>query len=516
LRCIDSRRHARTALAALVPLLLAGCVLGPDYVRPDVATDAVNAPQLHRAASAGVVNAPPPSQWWLALNDPQLTWLIDTALAQSPNLRAADARVRAARGLAAQRRAERLPQVGALGAYARVEAPDSVKEGIRDAGAGLSQSVDPATGTAITEATQNVDLDTDVYLAGFDASWELDFFGRRRRALEGAAAQADAAQAQLADAQVRLAAEIGQVYLNFRGLQARIDISQDNVTTAQQSLDLTQQRRSRGAASDLQVERMRAQLQQQQAMLLPLEAQRDAALDQLALMIGQVPGALDTRLAQFNALPALPAEVKVDDPAAMIRRRPDVRQAERELAGANAQIGEALSGYFPQVTLYGSLASVATSPGDLGADSAATVIAPMLRWSILDFGRIKSQVAQARAGTEGRVAAYENAVLTALQDANTALSNFGSARRQLLVAQQARASADRSTALMQQRRDAGAASLIDLLDVQRQQLAAQDSAAQAQVQLLVDYVALQKSLGLGWQDAPVPGVGSAQPETAGR
>jgi outer membrane protein TolC len=233
-------------------------------------------------------------------------------------------------------------------------------------------------------------------------------------------------------------------------------------------------------------------------------------------MIGQVPGALDTQLAQFNALPALPAEVKVDDPAAMIRRRPDVRQAERELAGANAQIGEALSGYFPQVTLYGSLASVATSPGDLGADSAATVIAPMLRWSILDLGRIKSQVAQARAGTEGRVAAYENAVLTALQDANTALSNFGSARRQLLVAQQARASADRSTALMQQRRDAGAASLIDLLDVQRQQLAAQDSAAQAQVQLLVDYVALQKSLGLGWQDAPVPGAGSAQPETAGR
>lgn len=491
-------------------------MLGPDYVRPDVAPEAVNAPQLHRATNAGVVNAPPPSQWWRELDDPQLTWLIETALAQSPNLRAADARVRAARGLAAQRRAERLPQVGALGAYAHVEAPDSVKDGIRDAGAGLSQSVDPATGAAITEATRNPDLDTDVYLAGFDASWELDFFGRRRRALEGAAAQAESAQAQLADAQVRLAAEIGQVYLNFRGLQARIEIGQNNVATAQQTLDLTAQRRSRGAASDLQVERVRGQLQQEQAMLLPLQAQRDAALDQLALMIGQVPGALDARLDPIESLPALPAQVKVDDPAALIRRRPDVRQAERELAGSNAQIGQALSAYFPQVTLYGSLASVATSPGDLGADSAATVIAPMLRWSILDFGRIRSQVAQARAGTEGRAASYENAVLTALQDANTALSNFGAARKQVLVAQQAQTSADRASELMQQRYQAGASSLIDLLDVQRQQRSASDSAVQAQVQLLVDYVALQKSLGLGWQGAPQPGTGPAQRDTAVR
>ncbi|WDS37156.1 efflux transporter outer membrane subunit [Pseudoxanthomonas sp.] len=516
MRCIDFPRRARPALAALIPLLLAGCALGPDYVRPDVAPDAVNATQLHRAANAGVVDVPPPSQWWRELDDPQLTWLIDTALAQSPDLRAAEAKVRAARGLSAQRRAERLPQVGALGAYARVEAPDSVKDGIRDAGEGIAQATDPATGTAIRQATQDLDMDSNLYVAGFDASWELDFFGRRRRALEGAAAQAESAQAQLADAQVRLAAEIGQVYANYRGLQARIVIAGHSLQAAQQILDLTTQRRSRGAASDLQVERVRGQLQQQQALLLPLEARRDEALDQLALMIGQAPGALDARLASVAPLPSLPAEVKVDDPASVIRRRPDVRQAERELAGANAQIGEALSAYFPQVTLYGSLASVATSPGDLGAGSAATVLAPVLRWSILDFGRIRAQVAQARAGTEGRAASYEQTVLAALQDANTALSNFGSARRQVLVATQAQASADRAATLMQQRRDAGASSLIDLLDVQRQQLTAQDSAAQAQLQLVVDYVALQKSLGLGWQDAPPPGAVSAQRDSARR
>lgn len=513
MQCTDLS-GVRSALLALTALLLAGCVLGPNYVRPEVAPAAVNAPQLHRAANAGVVSALPPSRWWLQLNDPQLTWLIDTALAHSPNLRAADARVRAARGLAAQRRAERLPQVGALGAYARVEAPDSAEDASRDAAEGLAQATDPATGTAIRQASENLELDEDLYVAGFDASWELDFFGRRRRALEGAAAQAEAAQAQLADAQVRLAAEIGQVYVNYRGLQQRIDLGQGNVVSAQRSLELTQQRRGRGAASDLQVERMRGQLQQQQAMLLPLQAQREAALDQLALMIGQVPGALDARLAAQQPIPQLPAQVRVDDPAALIRRRPDVRQAERELAASNAQIGQALSGYFPQVTLVGNYVAVGTSPGDLGGDSTATLLAPMLRWSIFDFGRIKAQVAQARAGTEARLAAYENTVLAALQDANTALSNLGSARRQALVAQQAQTSADRASELMQQRNHAGASSLIDLLDVKRQQLSATDRAVQAQVQLVVDFIALQKSLGLGWQDAPVPG--AAQPDTASR
>jgi len=503
LRCIDSRAR-RPLLFALLPLALAGCTLGPDYVRPQVAPGAMEAPRLHRAAAADIVDAPPPSQWWRTLDDPQLTWLVETALRDSPNLRAADAKLRSARGLAAQRRAERLPQVGAMAAYAHVRSPDSVKDGLREAGQGLAQASDPATGAAVTQATQDVDLDTDLYLAGFDASWELDFFGRRRRALEGAAAQAQAVQAELADAQVRLAAEIGQVYLNYRGLQARIALGQDSVRDAQHSLDLVAQRRGRGAASDLQVERARGQLQQEQARLLPLQAQRDAALDQLALMVGQVPGALDARLAPVMPLPGLPAQVKVDDPAALIRRRPDVRQAERELAGANARIGEAMSGYFPQVKLFGNIAAVATKPSDLDADSAATIAAPFLQWSILDFGRIRAQVAQARAGTQARAAAYENAVLSALQDANTSLSNFGSARKQLVVAQQAEASADRAAQLMQQRRDAGASSQIDLLDVQRQQLSARDSAAQAQVQLLVDYVALQKSLGLGWQDAPEP------------
>lgn len=506
MRCIDST--LRLGALALLPVLLAGCMLGPDYVRPEVARDALQAPSLHRAGAAEVIATPPANRWWDELHDAELSWLVDQALSNSPSLRAAGARLRAARELSAQRRAERLPQVGAMAGGAYVQAPDAIKDSVRGIGDEIAAG-DPQTGQAVRNAAD--DLDTDIYLAGFDASWELDLFGRRRRAVVQSLAEAEASEAELADAQVQLAAEVGQVYANYRGLQARIEIARRSADASAQALALTEQRRARGAASDLEVERARGQLQQNQATQLPLEAQRDAALDQLALMIGREPGALDARLAAAAPLPSLPAQVKVDDPASLIRRRPDVRQAERALAGSNAQIGQALSAYFPQVSLFGSIAAVATSPGDLGPDSASTLVAPFLRWSVLDFGRVRAQVAQARAGTEARTAAYEGTVLAALQDANTALSNYGAARRQVVVAQQAQASADRSASLMDQRYKAGAASLIDALDVQRQQLTAHDNAAQAQVQQVVNYIALQKSLGLGWQDA-----NATQPATAAR
>ncbi|SOU06961.1 efflux transporter outer membrane subunit [Xanthomonas arboricola] len=487
--------------AALSVVLLGGCMLGPNYTKPPAVADtAVQAPALHRAAGADVVAAAPLNHWWEQLQDPTLTQLVTQALADSPNLRAAQARLRANRALASQRRAERLPKLNASAVYAYAEPPQTIVDTL----GGLQNGQNGQNGQPPAQGSEALDLEkTQIYSAGFDASWELDFFGRRRRAAEGALAQAQASEAELADAQVQLAAEVGQVYLNYRGLQARLAIADANLDKIGQTLRLTQQRRERGAASDLQVEQIATQVQQQQAQRLPLEMQSQEALDQLALMVGREPGALDAQLSAPQPLPMLPTQVRVDDAGALIRRRPDVRKAERELAASSAQIGEALNGYFPQVSLLGGLSWVAGSPSDFNSDALTTLAVPMLRWSIFDFGRTKAQVEQARAGNAGREAAYEGAVLAALQDANSALARFGSARKQLVVARQAEASATRSAGLMQQRRDAGATSSIDLLDVQRQQLSAQDAAAQAQVQLLVNYVALQKSLGLGWS-APVP------------
>ncbi|WP_295516396.1 efflux transporter outer membrane subunit [uncultured Stenotrophomonas sp.] len=491
---------------ATLPLLLAGCMLGPDYVKPDVATSATAQARLPRAAQAGVQPATPPSQWWRALNDPLLDQLVEEALRNSPNLRAAQAKLLASRALQRQRRAEQLPSVGAAAGYANVKAPDSLENSVRGLGeniAGVAEANGrPQEAAQLRQQFADIDLDTELYVAGFDASWELDLFGRRRRAAEQAAAEAEANAAALADAQVQLAAELAQVYLGYRSSRERIALAEDNLRAADDSLQLTRQRRQRGADSDLQVERAQAQLQQQQAALPPLQAQADEARDVLALMVGREPGALDARLAADQALPVLPASVPVDDAGALIQRRPDVRKAERELAASSAQIGQAISAYFPQVTLLGTIGAGATSVSDLGPDSAATIVAPFLRWSLFDFGVNKARVAQARAGNEARLAAYEGTVLAALQDANTALARFGAARQQLQASVRAEASADRSLALMNQRRQAGATSQIDLLDVQRQRLQAQDAAAQARLQLLVRYVALQKSLGLGWQDAP--------------
>lgn len=501
---ISLSAYRSLCLLAGLPLCLSACMLGPDYVKPpEVAQDALAQPQLHRADRAIISEATPPQRWWDALHDPQLSWLIDQALANSPDLQAVEAKVRASRGLVAQRRAERLPSVGATAAYARVTAPDSVANAVRSSGESVAAqaeaSGDATQAALIRQQLQDVDFDQDLYSAGFDASWELDLFGRRRRALENARAQAEADAAQLADAQVQLAAEVGQVYARYRGTQARLRIARDSLAMVEKMLALTEQRREHGAATQIQVERVKTQLRQEQANIPQFEAQLQQAQDQLALMTGREPGALDQRLAPVEPLPQLPEVVPVGDPAALIQRRPDVRQAERELAASSAKIGEALSGYFPQVTLLGSVGMVATSPSDLGSDAVTTLAAPILRWSVFDFGRVKSRVEQARAGNEAYAARYRSTVLKALQDANGALAKFGAARRLVVIAGETEASASRSADLVRQRYDAGASSLIDALDVQRQQLSAKDSQAQAQVQLLASYMGLQKSLGLGWQ-----------------
>ncbi len=503
-----SRSLLPISLGLALPLTLAGCMLGPDHVRPHVAQGAVAQPALPRAADAGVMPATPPSQWWRQLDDPVLDQLIDDALRNSPNLRAAQARLLASRGLQRQRRAEQLPSVGAVAGYTRINPPDVLVDDVRQVGESAARVAEsngrPQEAAQLRDEFSKIDLDTSLYIAGVDASWELDLFGRKRRAAQEAAARADADAAALADAQVQLAAEVAQVYLGYRGSRQRIALAEHNATAAADALALTRQRRARGVDSDLHVERASVQLEQQQAQLAPLRAQATEARDQLALMTGREPGALDATLAEDRPMPSLPAEVKVDDAAALIRRRPDIRKAEGELAASSAQIGQALSAYFPQVNLLGTIGMGASSLSDFNSDSAASVVMPFLRWSVFDFGVNKARVAQARAGHQARLAAYEGTVLAALQDANSALTRFGAAREQLLKARNAEASATRSAALMAQRRQAGASSQIDLLDVQRQQLSAQDGLAQAQLQLLVRYVALQKSLGLGWEQAPEP------------
>jgi NodT family efflux transporter outer membrane factor (OMF) lipoprotein len=321
-----------------------------------------------------------------------------------------------------------------------------------------------------------------------------------RRATESSSAQAQAVEADFADAQVSLAAEVAQAYIGLRDQQQRLVLANQSTDLAQKTLELVQQRRARGVAADADVERQTTQVENTRATLIPLDEQITESLDQLAVLTGQAPGALDQELSKPTALPILPAAVPIDDPASLLRQRPDIRAAERRLASSNAQIGQHTADLFPKVTLMGFLGTTGVNPADLAKKSALTWLGvPYLQWNVFDFGRTHSSIRQAEAGRDEAVATYTQTVLAALQDANNALSRYGHQRDSVARMQQIEASANRSERLMHQRYGAGASSLIDLMDTQRTQFTAQQNLIEGQADLLRDFVSLQKSLGLGWQ-----------------
>lgn len=487
---MTATRYSRFPYAALSALAaacaLAACTVGPDYRgAPAVAPEAANAASFLRTPAQGVTPARAPSQWWLALNDAQLNTLIEAALAHNPDVRAAQARLRASRAQLQQQRAAELPKVGASAAAIRLRQPDlSALTSGSSSGQGASSGGGPIT----------------FYTAGFDASWEIDLFGGTRRAVEAASDEADAVNADLADTQVSLAAEVAQAYIDLRDEQQRLAIAQRTAQLQQEMLTLTEQRRAGGTAAEVDVERLTTQVENTRSTITPLAAQVEISLDQLAVLTGKAPGALDAELATAQPLPTLPASVPVSDPTTMLAQRPDIRAAERRLASNNAQIGEHVADFLPKLTLFGDLGFSAAEPGHLFRKSNFSWVgAPYLQWNVFDFGRTLGAVRGAEASRDEAEARYEKAVLAALQDANASLSRYGYQREHLVTLQKVQVSAERSATLMRQRYRAGASSLVDLLDTQRTEFTAQQNVVSGQADLLKDFVSLQKSLGLGWQ-----------------
>jgi NodT family efflux transporter outer membrane factor (OMF) lipoprotein len=494
---IFSSRYTRTFYATWLTVAagLSGCTVGPDYRgAPDVAHGAAQASAFVRAPAAGVTSAGPvPSRWWESLGDPQLNALIDAALQNNSDLHAAQARLRESRAQLQQQRAADMPTVSADAAALRMREPDlSSLESVQQS-SGSTQSSGQSASTSQGRGP------LQLYSAGFDASWEIDLFGGTRRAIEAASAQAEAVNADLADTQVSLAAEVAQAYIDLRSQQQRLLLANQSAQLEQKTLDLIRQQRERGVVTDSDVERQTTQVENTKATLIPLDEQITESLDQLAVLTGQAPGALDRELSAPAALPALPASVPVDDPATVLKQRPDIRAAERRLAASNAQIGQHEADLFPKVTMAGFIGSNAGDPGHLTRKSAFTWLGvPYLQWDVLDFGRTRGSIRQAQASRDEASARYTQTVLAALQDANNALSRYGHQRESVARLAQIEASADRSADLMRQRYGAGVSSLIDLLDTQRVQFSAQQNLVQGRAELLKDFVSLQKSFGLGW------------------
>lgn len=470
----------KTALYLFTLGALAGCTVGPDYQgAPDTAVHTLQAGRLaHDTAPAA--RAVAPARWWQGLEDHELDTLVEQALAHSPDVAVARARLRQARANLSGERAEGMPKASTDVMMLRTRSPDTSAFGLDSGGRGP----------------------LSLYLAGFDASWEADLFGGTRRAVQAADAQAQGAQANLADAQVQLAAEVVQAYTDLRDRQARLALVDATLEVEQQAVDLTRQRQAGGVASQLQLEQVLTQAQNTEAQRLPLQAQLIEAQDELALLCGLEPGELDSRLAASAPLPHVPAQVPLAGPAALLKARPDVRAAERQLAMRTAQIGQQEAEWFPKLSLTGDLSFGAADPGHLLRNSSATWLAlPRLTWNILDFGRVRAAVENAEGSRDEALANYQSVVLSALKDADVALVRYGHQRQNAVLLADVQASAERAATLTRQRFDAGTASTLDWLDAERTLYEARQNRIAADAQLLKDFTALHKALGMGWQVA---------------
>ncbi|MGB6450455.1 MAG: efflux transporter outer membrane subunit, partial [Steroidobacteraceae bacterium] len=398
-------------LALTLAGLLAACAVGPDYVRPNV-----HPPAVFAEAQAPVYSSAPPAtpRFWEQFGDPTLDQLVDDALAANRDLRIAVAHLEEARAVHRLSRFDLFPTVTGSGGYTHEGLPTTESFGLGEP------------------------IDERYYDAGFDATWELDLFGRVRRGVEASRADVQGAEASLRDAQVSVTGEVARVYFELRGEQSELEVARGNVANQRATLDLTEQELDAGRGTELDTSRAQSELSSTLATIPPLEAAIDRSMHRLAVLTARPPDALDGLLRPVRELPALPPIVDVGDPAALLRRRPDIRVAERELAAATARIGVAVGDLFPKVTFDGSFGYAAGDPGALATGGTrAFLIGPSISWAAFDLGRVRANIAGARARTDAALANYQKTVLDALEDTENALVTHARAREQLVHAEEA-------------------------------------------------------------------------------
>jgi NodT family efflux transporter outer membrane factor (OMF) lipoprotein len=482
------------SLLAGITLILAGCTVGPDYHGAPAVTPAAKA---FVRADGNSLNAEPAAHWWTALGDPELNHLIDETLDTNPGVEVARARLREARAALRLQTVTGLPTTGTTAAYLRTANVSSLLGGVAGGSGGSGGSGGAPSGSSGSSSGGGLNL----YVVGFDATWELDFFGGNRRAVEGAAANVDASADRVADAVVSLTAEVTESYVELCDARQRQALTQQNIDIESRLVEMMKQRRAGGAASDLDVVRITNQLDTTRALLPAIRATIAEQLNRLAALTAHAPGELDAELANAGPVPAPPASTNIGDPASLLRRRPDIRIAERQLAQRTAAIGQSVAAEFPKVNLLGTLGFFATHPEDLFNSGNFTYLAgPVLQWTPWDFGRNRARVAQANAGRDEAEANYRQTVLNALADAETSLARYGQQRDAVADLGLARASAEESYRLTELRFRGGTVATTDVLDADTRRNQADLSYQAGLAQLTQDYVALQKSLGLGWAE----------------
>lgn len=474
------RRLLILALAASASAsTLAGCAVGPNYETPRAAGSDTGA---FAAAGAGVAAGAAASQWWRLYNDPALDRLVQDALAHNTDLQQAVANLGQARALLNQARAGFFPSTAIT--------------------AGDQFGRTPAANAAAAAQGRRAE-NVWTYAAGLDVSYEVDLFGRVRRTVEQARASAQAAEAVRDTVAVTVAAETARAYADACAYGQALDVAKRSLEVVQQGYDITVRQRDAGGLSDFDVARQATLLAQTRAELPVAEGQRRSALFQLAVLTGRTPETLIAEADACRAPPRLAQPIPVGDGAAMLRRRPDVREAERNLAAATARIGVATAGLYPTVTLGGALNSVAPTLGGLGQyRNASFGVGPLISWTFPNTLVANAQIQQAKAAASGALANFNGAVLNALKETEQALSAYGVELDRHAALQTARDQSAEASRLAQVRFQAGGASFLDVLDAERTLVSAEAALAASDEALVADQITLFKALGGGWEEAP--------------
>jgi NodT family efflux transporter outer membrane factor (OMF) lipoprotein len=468
--------------------LLAACSVGPDYHAPSVT--ALKVPATFRSADKAGVDADPVdlARWWQGFEDPVLSGLIDRAFAANLDVDAAGARLRQARAALRGAQGAVLPNASVSG---------SVNRSI---GNGSSAFVNPATGQTIAAGG-----DRTIYNGSFDVAWEADIFGGIRRSIQAARASAEASEATLHYTQLSVASEVGLNYVSARLAQIRLRIARDNLASQDDTLQLVGWRRDAGLVGGLDVEQAR-QLRAQTAATIPtIENDYATAVNRIAVLLGEAPGAVNELIDPPASIPLAPG-FAAPIPADVIQRRPDVSSAERSLAAEVARIGVQTASLYPALRLSGSFDGSATSIGDVVNDGVGNLVGAITA-PIFEGGQIRAAIAGQKASADAALASYRSTVLVALEEAENALKGRNVAERRERDIAISREAAGNAVTYARAQYRVGLIDFQTLLDSERTLLSSQDSAANARADRAVATIQLYKALGGGWQAAPTPVAG---------
>ncbi|WCT74381.1 efflux transporter outer membrane subunit [Sphingomonas naphthae] len=486
----------RRSFAALTALaLVSGCAVGPTY-KPLTPAE-LKVPTTFTAQTPRTLGEADISRWWDSFGDPLLGDLVRRGLAANLDIAQAGARLRQARATLRQARADLFPTITASGAVSRTIGQDSTTSTISTGGAG---------GTGVTTVTRGGDV--TIYRGNFDAAYEADLFGGIRRSIEQARANAQSSEAQLHNTQLSIASEIALAYVSARLAQAQVQVAEETLNAQDETLDIVGWRVKAGLVSSLDLEQSRVLRAQTAASIPTFRTNYVSAVNSLAVLLGEAPGAVTDEVDAFKDVPVAPVAIAAAIPADVIQRRPDVSAAERTAAAQTAGIGVAEAQLYPALRLSGSFGGSGTSVGDVFSTAIGSLLGS-LSAPIFQGGRLRAQVDAQRGAAAASLAAYRQTVLVALQEVENALTALSAAEQR---EQQQIAADEASRAALIYAESQYRAGLIDfqtLLESQRSRLSARNSRVSARADRATATVQLYKALGGGWENAPIPETVSA-------